>query len=509
MRSKFFPILLSSTLSLSLISTAQANYYSLEEVTALTPSSFYYNREDVGQPEDFTFQSGTAQFYCGIERSENWYDLDGKMTDQGALNFYQGLALVEGEEGFFYLDTQGEQVGGIYQEAYPFYDDFALVCQEDRWFYIDQTGSVALRGLNFDFFGIFSDGLAMVGTETEEGMRYGFIDSSCRVVLPLDQEFAGLLSAKDREILRFSNNLAPFYDKESGLYGFQNSEGQVVIKADYSFVFAFEEGLAYVKSESFSGYVDHTGQRRINLGKYQGSSFQDGYALVDYSSNYFNNYNTKVVALIENPLEELEDASQTEDQVETQPEPEEPAIEEDVYQVETPSTEEIVPDVQEEHPPTPEEIPQEGTESEEITLPETGFAEVYSASILVNGEEVEFGAYMIDHRSYFKLTDLAYALQGTASSFAVSLDSNTGAIHLDFGGKYKETGSELEAAKMSQMVNLYRSPVYLNQDEISLPGYSIDGSGFFQLSSLISVLDLTVGWDQATGTVTIDTRVLG
>jgi hypothetical protein len=51
----------------------------------------------------------------------------------------------------------------------------------------------------------------------------------------------------------------------------------------------------------------------------------------------------------------------------------------------------------------------------------------------VNGQSVAFNAYNIDGNNYFKLRDLAYALNGTEKQFEVGWDGAANAISLTSG----------------------------------------------------------------------------
>jgi hypothetical protein len=74
-----------------------------------------------------------------------------------------------------------------------------------------------------------------------------------------------------------------------------------------------------------------------------------------------------------------------------------------------------------------------------------------AGNIRVNGKNIAFEAYNINNNNYFKLRDLAKAVNGTDKSFEVSWDSANNAISLEPGKAYTTSGGELTvAAKLTK-----------------------------------------------------------
>ncbi len=471
---------LASALALTLITPAQAATQNIDDLAVFTTRSLYFDKKLDGSLEDTTFDNGAALFFHGASGQEDWYSVLGKVTAPGGPEYHGGFAVTLEEDGYRYRDQSGVSLPGTFEVAFPFYDQYALVCQENRWFYIGKAGQEVLTHLEYDHLGVFSEGLAHVGQMVDGEMRYGYIDTQGNVKIPINQQVGGQMSAEDREHFRVSQDRCPYYDANTGLYGFQNEYGQKIIKAEYNFVYAFQEDLAYVRSDYFSGYVGNQGTKRINLGKYQGNSFENGYALVEISGNFIVPYNTNVVAVIENPV--------------YTPPTESP----------TPTLPPVTPDTQDQAdttpvaPTVPQNIP-----------PERVTAAPSSAKVLVNGEEVAFGAVTIQDYTYFRLTDLACALRGTASRFTVNWNGDTSSINLNFGETHQVKGDEFASVKSAQQGERFTSQITLDGENIDVLGYVIDGVSYFQLSGLEDYLDFTLGWDGGTSTITLDTRVLG
>lgn len=129
------------------------------------------------------------------------------------------------------------------------------------------------------------------------------------------------------------------------------------------------------------------------------------------------------------------------------------------------------------------------------------------SSVLVNGDSVAFQAYTIDGNNYFKLRDLAQALNQTAKQFQVGYDSTNKAITLTSGIGYTAVGGELTASGSTgnMTATLSASEVYLGGAKINLTAYMIDGNNYFKLRDVAEALNFGVTWDSTTSTIGIDT----
>lgn len=157
---------------------------------------------------------------------------------------------------------------------------------------------------------------------------------------------------------------------------------------------------------------------------------------------------------------------------------------------------------------TPDENADETPVPESTYLPDNDptpkVAEPSTARVMVNGESVPFSAYLIDGFNYFKLTDVSYALSGTSRQFQVTWDADIGAINMITERPHLVLGTEMQGNSGQEETALrFFSPVYKNGEEMVVTVYTIDGSSYFKLDSLMVALDLNVGWDGETGTITI------
>ncbi len=86
-----------------------------------------------------------------------------------------------------------------------------------------------------------------------------------------------------------------------------------------------------------------------------------------------------------------------------------------------------------------------------------------SASVKINGSGIAFQAYTIGGNNYFKLRDIAMALNGTSKQFDVSWDGAKNAIILSSDKPYAPVGGELmvSGSTDSTTASISSSVVYL------------------------------------------------
>ena len=129
-----------------------------------------------------------------------------------------------------------------------------------------------------------------------------------------------------------------------------------------------------------------------------------------------------------------------------------------------------------------------------------------ASTVYVNGSATAFEAYNIGGNNYFKLRDLAYALNGTAKQFEVGYDNATKAITLTTGRAYTPDGGEMARGDgTAKTASPTASRIYLDGSELNLTVYLIGGNNFFKLRDLMEAIDVFVGYDNATKAITLDT----
>ncbi len=68
----------------------------------------------------------------------------------------------------------------------------------------------------------------------------------------------------------------------------------------------------------------------------------------------------------------------------------------------------------------------------------TVFPPPTNAKVLVDGKEISFTAYNIEGNNYFKLRDIAMAINGSWKNFNVGWDNATKTITIDTSVSYTE-----------------------------------------------------------------------
>ena len=134
-------------------------------------------------------------------------------------------------------------------------------------------------------------------------------------------------------------------------------------------------------------------------------------------------------------------------------------------------------------------------------------AQPSSSTVLVNGKSVTFQAYTIDDNNYFKLRDLATALNGTGKQFGVGWDGINNAIAITSNTPYTPVGGELNISEKTSnsSATLSSAQIYVDGKIASLTAYTIDGNNYFKLRDIGQTLNFGVTWAGSTNTINIDT----
>ena len=189
---------------------------------------------------------------------------------------------------------------------YDFNDGRACVCVDGKWGYINRFHKVVIP-LVYDNCGDFSEGVAYVGIDTENGTKYGCIDRNGNLLIPCVYDWCTppiydviyvTLNGMDATFTKDGKECIPviydhidiFYPENKGLarvkstdgrYGFVKRNGDVVIPVSYEYCESFfTDGLARAKLEGQWGYLDHVGNDVIPFQYDSAGIFKDGRAEV-------------------------------------------------------------------------------------------------------------------------------------------------------------------------------------------------------------------------------------
>ena len=138
----------------------------------------------------------------------------------------------------------------------------------------------------------------------------------------------------------------------------------------------------------------------------------------------------------------------------------------------------------------------------------TVLAKPTPSNVLVNGKKISFNAYNINDFNYFKLRDLALALNGSEKQFNVGWDEGKNTIVLTSNMPYaKREGETIDSAigKTNKNALLSSQTILKDGKYIKLEAYNIDDYNYFKLRDIGQAFDFGVDWDEAGNNVVIDT----
>lgn len=129
-----------------------------------------------------------------------------------------------------------------------------------------------------------------------------------------------------------------------------------------------------------------------------------------------------------------------------------------------------------------------------------------SSRVLVDGVEVEFEAYLIEDRNYFRIRDIAYALNGTPAQFNVEWDEEAGSIVFTSNSEYTVLGTEMSGNYGEGVLPVETTAtIYVDGVETVFPAYEINGSNFFRMRDIADTFHFSAVWEEETQTIIIDT----
>ncbi len=131
-----------------------------------------------------------------------------------------------------------------------------------------------------------------------------------------------------------------------------------------------------------------------------------------------------------------------------------------------------------------------------------------TSTVYVNGKQMTFEAYGINGNNYFKLRDLAKAVNGTNKNFEVTWDGTKKSINLVSNSKYTVVGGELgKGDGKTKTATANTSPIYRDGSKVVLSAYTIGGNNYFKLRDVAQAFNIGVTWDGKTSTIGINTAI--
>ncbi|MBQ3022936.1 MAG: leucine-rich repeat protein [Clostridia bacterium] len=131
-----------------------------------------------------------------------------------------------------------------------------------------------------------------------------------------------------------------------------------------------------------------------------------------------------------------------------------------------------------------------------------------NSKVLINGKEVAFTAYNIGGNNYFKLRDIASAINGTNKNFNVGWDGNNNAITLTSNSAYSNVGGELvvNSNAVATEPKISNPKIFVDGKLTIFMAFNIDGNNYIKLRDLGEAFNFGVEWNGTTQTIEINTN---
>ena len=132
-----------------------------------------------------------------------------------------------------------------------------------------------------------------------------------------------------------------------------------------------------------------------------------------------------------------------------------------------------------------------------------------TSAVYINGVSTYFEAYNIRGNNFFKLRDLAMALNGTQKQFEVSWDAETGIVSIYSNTPYTPVGGEMVIGDGAMRQAIRNEDIQMVKDgePVTITAYLVGGNNFVRLRDIMHLLDVGVIWDLAANAVRIDTAI--
>ena len=161
-----------------------------------------------------------------------------------AGQFDQGMARVNLNDKFSFINAKGTRVTPEFDGAFDFHEGLAAVEVGGNVGYIRRDGTFAIPPVHHSASGIdFSEGLAAIRVNE----RVGFMDRTGKIVI----------QPKYDDVFAFSDGRAPV--ELAGKWGYVDKAGNLVIPIRYDIAHMFSEGLASVELNGKWQYIDRNG----------------------------------------------------------------------------------------------------------------------------------------------------------------------------------------------------------------------------------------------------------
>lgn len=145
--------------------------------------------------------------------------------------------------------------------------------------------------------------------------------------------------------------------------------------------------------------------------------------------------------------------------------------------------------------------------AEDKAMPEVKPGDV---KVLIGCDQINMQAVNIGGYNYFKLRDIAKAVNGSAKQFEVTWNDKESRIDLIGKKPYTAVGGELTKAKLNyDSASPSQVVLYANGYKLVLDAYNIDGNNYFKLRDIAGIFNIKLNWDAKSRTILLDPSATG
>lgn len=160
-----------------------------------------------------------------------------------------GLAPVQTESGYIYIDGEGNQKLGPFDKASVFCNGIAAVKSGEQWQVIDSSGKIIYDGAG----DIVLDGMGRCAVQE---VFFAAVDGSYALY-----SMDGIkIKNESYESVDAFNADGIAAVKKDGLWGYIDKEGNWVLEPQYEEAKSFSNGLAGISKEGLWGFIDMSGE---------------------------------------------------------------------------------------------------------------------------------------------------------------------------------------------------------------------------------------------------------
>lgn len=145
-------------------------------------------------------------------------------------------------------------------------------------------------------------------------------------------------------------------------------------------------------------------------------------------------------------------------------------------------------------------LPISAAASGEVNAQQSGW------NVFVDGELTALQGYNIGGTNYYKLRDIAMAVNGSAKQFNVTWNAEKNEIYMTSKTPYTPLGGELSGTQDgNKSAVATKSPIYFDGKLVEYTAYYINGNNYFRLRDILKTFDIGLNWKAEDKTVHINT----